>query len=71
MNDVDTNVGGTAGAPAAAKQNEAGSGRAKRLDTAAIAAKFTELKSSPKGLTSAEAQARLAKDGPNAIVAKE
>ena len=43
----------------------------RRLDAAAIAAKFAELKSSDKGLTSEDARARLAKDGPNAIVAKE
>ena len=47
------------------------SGKPDRLDAAAIAAKFAALKSSPKGLTSDEARARLAKDGPNAIVAKE
>ena len=61
--------GGVAGAtPASADRADSGSGKPPRLDAAAIAAKFTELKSSPKGLTSAEAQARIAKDGPNAIV---
>ena len=48
MNAVDTKAAGAASAPAAAEQSEAGSGRAKRLDAAAIAAKFTELKSSPQ-----------------------
>jgi H+-transporting ATPase len=47
------------------------SGKPDRLDAAAIAAKLAALKSSPQGLTSDEAKARLAKDGPNAIVAKE
>ncbi len=47
------------------------SGKPDRLDAAGIAAKFAALKSSPKALTSDEARARLAKDGPNAIVAKE
>ncbi|WP_170153321.1 plasma-membrane proton-efflux P-type ATPase [Roseiarcus fermentans] len=50
---------------------DAGAGKPKRLDAAAIAARFAELKSSAKGLTSDEARARLAKDGPNAIVARE
>ncbi len=71
MNAIDTKVTGAAIAPGAVEHSESGSHREKRLDAAAIAAKFAELKSSPKGLTSEEAKAQLAKDGPNAIVAKE
>ena len=41
------------------------------LDSAAIEKKFADLKSSPTGLTSADAKARLAHDGPNAIQAHE
>ncbi len=59
----------TVGPTAAAA--DSGSTRSQKLDAAAIAAKFAELKSSPNGLSSGEAGARLAKDGPNAIVAKE
>jgi H+-transporting ATPase len=50
---------------------DSGSGKPRRLDAAAIAAKFRELKSSSRGLTAGEAAERLATDGPNAIVAKE
>jgi magnesium-transporting ATPase (P-type) len=67
MNLVDVK-GGIAGAASAGHDD---SSKPHRLDAAAIAAKFAELKSSEKGLTSDEAKARLAKDGPNAIVAKE
>lgn len=42
-----------------------------RLDAASIAKKISELDSSTNGLSTAEAKARLAKYGPNAIVAKE
>ncbi|MEN3166203.1 plasma-membrane proton-efflux P-type ATPase [Gluconobacter sp. OJB] len=41
------------------------------LNSTEIQSKFSELKTSPKGLTSIEAQDRLAKDGPNAIQAHE
>ncbi|WP_283094134.1 plasma-membrane proton-efflux P-type ATPase [Gluconobacter albidus] len=46
-------------------------GRSTTLDAAEISAKISELKTSSKGLTSMEAQDRLAKDGPNAIQAHE
>ena len=71
MNAPETKTAEDAAQPAGAKHGESGSGRPARLDAAAIAAKFTELKSSAQGLSSEEAKARLAKDGPNAIVAKE
>jgi H+-transporting ATPase len=60
-------------APASTKaeQADSGSGAPRRLDAASIAAKFNELKTSSRGLTAGEAAARLAKAGPNAIVAKE
>jgi H+-transporting ATPase len=51
--------------------DEAGSGRQKPLGPAAIAAKLSELGTSAKGLSAEEARQRLAKDGPNAIVAAE
>ena len=71
MNVVDMK-GGVAGAtPAHEDHADADSGKPHRLDAAAIAAKFAELKSSDKGLRSDEARERLAKDGPNAIVARE
>src|SRR5271166_4981022 len=63
MNAIDVNP--------AADQADSGSGKPRRLDAAAIAAKFIDVKSSPQGLTSDEAKARLAKDGPNAIIATE
>jgi H+-transporting ATPase len=47
------------------------SGRPKTLDPAAIAAELAKLGTSAKGLTTDEARKRLAKDGPNAIVATE
>ncbi len=47
-------------------------GKPKRLGAAAITAKLSELGTSAKnGLTEEEARQRLAKDGPNAITAKE
>jgi H+-transporting ATPase len=50
----------------------AGSSRRREtLGPAAIAAKLSALGTSPNGLTSEEAERRLSKDGPNAIVAKE
>ena len=45
--------------------------RPKRLDAAGIDAKFKALAATPQGLSSVDAQARLAKNGPNAIIAKE
>jgi len=42
-----------------------------RLDAAGIAARLAALATSAQGLSSPEAATRLAKDGPNAIVAKE
>ncbi len=71
MTAVDARIASAAIARPLAKSTDAGSGQAKRLDAAAIAAKFAELMSSPKGLTSKAATTLLAKDGPNAIVAKE
>jgi H+-transporting ATPase len=56
--------GGTAG-------SSDSSGRPKTLNSAAIAALLTKLRTSAQGLTSSEAQKRLAKDGPNAIIATE
>jgi len=47
------------------------SGRPKTLDPAAIAAELAKLGTSAKGLTTDEARKRLAKDGPNAIIATE
>ncbi len=47
------------------------SGRPRTLDPAAIAAQLAKLATSAKGLTTNEAQKRLAKDGPNAIIATE
>ncbi len=69
MNVADVSAGVAGATPA--DHEDAGASNPKRLDAAAIAAKFAELKSSDKGLTSDEAKARLAKDGPNAIVARE
>jgi H+-transporting ATPase len=45
--------------------------RPKTLGPAAIAAELSKLGTSVHGLTAEEARQRLAKDGPNAIVAKE
>src|SRR5271157_4258999 len=56
--------GGTAG-------NSDSSGRPRTLDPAAIAAELAKLATSAQGLTTSEAQKRLAKDGPNAIIATE
>jgi H+-transporting ATPase len=47
------------------------SGRPKALDAAAVASELARLATSPQGLTTVEAQKRLAEDGPNAIVAAE
>src|SRR5271165_7196813 len=71
MSDVDGKAGAAATQLAGSEDGDSGSAPPQKLDAAAIAAKFAELESSPKGLSSDEAQARLAKDGPNAIVAKE
>src|SRR5208282_5973400 len=56
------------GAPAGSSDS---SGRPKTLDPAAIAAELAKLGTSARGLTTNEAQKRLAKDGPNAIIATE
>src|SRR5271166_2327771 len=56
--------GGTAG-------NSDSSGRPRTLDAAAITTQLAKLATSARGLTSNEAQKRLAKDGPNAIIATE
>ncbi|MFO1037267.1 MAG: plasma-membrane proton-efflux P-type ATPase [Geminicoccaceae bacterium] len=56
---------------AAAKPAPTSGGKPGPLGPAAIAAKFGELGSSPKGLSSDEARQRLEKYGPNAIEAKE
>jgi H+-transporting ATPase len=71
MNVVDVKGGVAGAAPAREEHDDSGSGKPQRLDASAIAAKVAELRSSDKGLTSDEAKARHAKDGPNAIVAKE
>jgi H+-transporting ATPase len=71
MNAVDVKAGDVGVQPAGSEHADAGSIRPQKLDAAAIGAKFAELKSSPRGLSSNGAKARLAKDGPNAIVAKE
>jgi H+-transporting ATPase len=71
MNAVDARLGLTAARGVRPHYGDQDPGGPQKLDAAAIAAKFAELKSSDKGLTSDEAKARLAKDGPNAIVAKE
>jgi H+-transporting ATPase len=47
------------------------SGRPKTLDPAAIAAQLTKFGTSAQGLTTDQARQRLAKDGPNAIIATE
>jgi H+-transporting ATPase len=47
------------------------SGAPKTLDAAGIAAQMKQLQSSNQGLTTTEAQARLAKDGPNALQVHE
>jgi H+-transporting ATPase len=47
------------------------SGRPKTLNPAAIAAQLAKLGTSAQGLTTDEARKRLAKDGPNAIIAAE
>jgi len=57
--------------PASAAGGSDSSGRPKTLDPAAIAAQLAKLATSAKGLTTNEAQKRLAKDGPNAIIATE
>ncbi|GLI25014.1 H+-transporting ATPase [Xanthobacter flavus] len=64
-------IAAPAPAEAPAAKPAASSGGPVRLDAAAISAKFTELGSSPKGLTATEAAERQAKYGPNAIVAHE
>lgn len=56
---------------AAAEQSAGGKGKAAPLSAAAIAAKLSELKTSDKGLTSADVAQRLTQYGPNAIEAKE
>ena len=61
MNDPDSKAAAGAAQSAGALHGDGGSGRPARLDAAAIAAKFAELKSSAQGLTSEEAAARLAK----------
>ena len=71
MNAVNARLGLTAAPGVRPHYGDQDPGGPQKLDVAAIAAKFAELKSSDKGLTSDEAKARLAKDGPNAIVAKE
>jgi len=71
VNAIDVKAGAVGVQPAGSEHADASSSRPQKLDAPAIAAKFAELKSSPKGLASDEAKVRLAKDGPNAIVAKE
>lgn len=56
---------------AATQQAGGGKGKPVPLDAAAIAAKLSELKTSDKGLSSADAAQRLTQYGPNAIEAKE
>ncbi len=61
-----------AAAPAApVAKPSTGSNRPERLDADGIAAAFRDAGSTPQGITSAEATARLEKYGPNAIEAKE
>ena len=60
----------TGAAPRAASATTS-SGAPPRLDAAGIAAAFTALGSSPKGLTSAQTKDLQAKYGPNAIAAHE
>ena len=60
--------------PAASSATASGSdssGRPRTLDAAAIAIQLAKLGTSAQGLTKEEARKRLAKDGPNAIVATE
>jgi H+-transporting ATPase len=61
----------TLAASAATMGSTDSSGRPKTLDPAAIAAQFSKLGTTAQGLTTDEARKRLAKDGPNAIVAAE
>ncbi len=63
MNAIDVKAAAVRVQPAGSEHADASSSRPQKLDAPAIAAKFAELKSSPKGLTSDEAKARLAKDG--------
>jgi len=71
MSTVDAKPGPGAADPVESEHSDSGSDRPQALGAAAIATKFAELKSSPTGLTSDEAKARLARDGPNAIIVKE
>jgi H+-transporting ATPase len=71
MNVIEVKGGVAGAAPVHEEHRDAGSGKPKRLDAAAIAAQLKKLDSSEKGLTSDEAKTRMEKDGPNAIVAKE
>ena len=71
MNAVDVKTAPGAADLVESDHSDSGSDRPGALGAVAIAMKFAELKSSPQGLTSEEATTRLAKDGPNAIVAKE
>jgi H+-transporting ATPase len=69
---ADVHPGGpTSGAPAAPTAAAPRSSTSKTLDAAGIAAALARARSSPAGLTSAEASARLAQVGPNLIKAKE
>jgi hypothetical protein len=64
MNAIDIKAGAHDAQPAGSEHDDSGSSPPQKLGAAAITAKFVELKSSPKSLTSEEAKARLAKDGP-------
>lgn len=67
----DVQASAVAGAVGAAK-TESDTGRSgMRLDAAAISATFTQLASSPKGLSSSDVALRQEKWGPNAIAAHE
>jgi H+-transporting ATPase len=71
MNTVDLTTSPGAADPVESERSESGSDRPQALGSATITMKFAELESSPAGLTSDEAKVRLARDGPNAIIAKE
>jgi len=60
---VDARLGLTAARGVRPHYGDQDPGGPQKLDVAANAAKFAELKSSDKGLTSDEAKARLAKNG--------
>ena len=70
MNAVDARLGLTAAPGVRPHYGDQDPGGPQKLDVAANAAKFAELKSSDKGLTSDEAKARLAKNGLDGVTGR-